>query len=130
MRLCTNSSSSLWHVRKSKCFGEADDKPIGNVGVNLGAGAYTLTNTDAQTGLAKLDGSVRGVKPDTYTVAFPKGIDHCEIVEPTDILVEDDSNRTFLFHIRKFYVSFQLTDQFDVRRFPGSIGCCVTLKIN
>jgi hypothetical protein len=92
------------------------DKPIGDVGVKLQAGSvdkYTLSNTGKDDGIAKLADQDPGVKPGGYTVAFPTGIEHCEVVEDPGISVEEATTATFLFHVEKFFVSFQLKDQFD-----------------
>ena len=101
---------------KVKVLWKDGDKPIGGVGVKFQVAAadkYTLSNTGKDDGIAQLADQDPGVKPGDYMVAFPTGIEHCEVVEDPGITVDEASTSTFLFHVEKFFVSFQLKDQFD-----------------
>jgi hypothetical protein len=101
-----------------KTHDKDNDKAVGAVGVKLkqaDAEKFTLSDTDADEGIAKLADADKGVKPGDYTVAFPTGLDLdlCTVEEPLDITIGDASPDPFLFHIIKFYVGFQIKDQFD-----------------
>jgi hypothetical protein len=99
---------------KVRVLWQADNSAIKDVGVKLkqaDADKYTLSNTGPD-GIAKTADTDKGVKPGDYTVDFPTGIDHCEVVEDPGITIVEDGAKTYTFHIVKFYVSFQLKDQF------------------
>src|SRR5205823_6480723 len=73
-----------------KVLWQTDNSVIGNVGVKLqqdGGDKYTLSNTDAHTGITKLADGDTGVKPGGYAVAFPTGIEHCVVVESANISI-------------------------------------------
>jgi hypothetical protein len=101
---------------KVKVVWQEDNKAIGDVGVKFqqaDADKYTLSNTKKEDGIAALAEGDPGVKPGDYTVAFPTGIEHCVVVEGAGISIEEASTATFVFHVKKFFVGFELRDQFD-----------------
>jgi len=99
---------------------EADGAAVKDVAVKLKggkpkSGEKSFTKTDP-SGLSNVPSGEPGLRPDSYTVTFPSGLEHCEIKDVENnapqIDVEAASTKTFPFVVRKYYIKFQVKDQF------------------